>query len=150
MAKMQPMPTDRPVTLEDALAAINQLHTCTEERGKDVRRAQQSVAATRKELSAFRREATDRDDVRKGELSTLREDVASIKGALGVMTQSFGLPSPAQVAASGVPEKVRKPTARLDWQAVWSLVGATGGLVLIFKIIDAAWPAIHKAILTVH
>ena len=115
-------------------AAFKQLHACVEDTNSQVSKLRHSTTKRGAEVD---KRFTDLDS----KVDQTRDVAAETRGMVEVLLKGFSLPTD-----SG---KVAKPTARLDWQTLGSLVGATGGAVLLFKLFDSVWPAIHHALLTV-
>ena len=127
MGEVNPITKANP-TIKDVMGAVTQAHHCLEGARTEIRALGVGV-----------------DD--------LRDRVARIEGAQEAMARGFGLPTPAQMADAGgepgLPKVTRKWASVERWQAVGTMIGATGGGLLLFKVVAGVAPGVIHTLLTI-
>lgn len=135
MADVDPIPEGR-TTNSDLARGMNQLHRCLEGARTDIRKTNTAVATVGTKVHDI--------DTR----------LARVEGAQEAMARGFNLPTPVQMAAAkdeGSEAKVHAKWGGMErWQGFWTMVGAAGGGLLLFKIAVEAVPSLFHALMTVH
>jgi hypothetical protein len=119
--EMDPFPKGRKPTLTDAVDRLEQLHSCIETRGKEIR-------------------AVD------GKVDGLVLDVAHVRGMVDGMAKGLGVH---QATPGDTSHKPPKFTIRWDFKTVAAIVGSLSGALLFLKVLNAVIPVVWAALMNV-
>lgn len=125
--EMEPFPKGRKPTLNDVVLALKQAHDCVEGGRQETRAVDAKVTAL------------------DGKVDGLSDDVARLDGKLDGLAKGLGVHGvhPAQ------PVKPPKFAIRWDFKTVMAITGAMGGVLILFRILNAVLPAVWGALLQV-
>lgn len=117
--EMEPFPKGRRASLTDVVQRLEQVHACVESGRAETRQLEKKVDG-------------------------VSNDVAHVRGLLEGVVKGLGLQHPSALTA-----KPPKFAIRWDFKTVMALVGSLGGVLILFRVLNAVLPGAWAALIGV-